>query len=117
LPDFGSHNADDGYFIIRYGSGSAGKYGLRWSAGPGAVFSGAAQALPVFDIKKYKSLADAVSAIGRADAILLISDRQDIALPIAVPTNIEIRFAHGGQLVIAKNATVTMNTPMDAGLK
>ena len=87
------------------------------TAGPQDVLLSQASALPVHDAHSYPSLAAAVTSIGAFGAVLLVSNQLAIPSNISIPSTIQLKFSRGGQLLIAKNAIVSINGPVDAGLE
>jgi hypothetical protein len=87
------------------------------TAGSQDVLLSQASALPVHDAHSYPSLAAAVTSIGASSAVLVVSNQLAIPSNISIPSTIQLKFSRGGQLLIAKNAIVSINGPVDAGLE
>ena len=87
------------------------------TAGSQDVLLSQASALPVHDAHSYPSLAAAVTSIGASSAVLVVSNQLAISSNISIPSTIQLKFSRGGQLLIAKNAIVSINGPVDAGLE
>lgn len=75
-----------------------------------------ASAMPWVDARAYANLAAAVSAVGSASRVILISTPQVVAASLTVPSNVTLKFQQGGTLNISTGVTVTINGNVDAGL-
>ena len=91
--------------------------GANSAAGPLDVLLSQASTLPVHDANSYASLAAAVTSIGPSNAVFVTSKQLAISSNLSIPSNIKLKFNRGGQLMIAKNAIVSINGPVDAGLE
>ena len=71
---------------------------------------------PWVDVRAYDSFSDAISDINESEKTLLISGSEWVADNETVPSNITLRFLHGGKLNINLGRTVTVNGQIEAGL-
>ena len=71
--------------------------------------------LPVYDATEYKSLKNAIFAIGTNDAVLDISHEQTITTNMKVPANIHLRFQPGGLLNVQTGTNITIIGTVESG--
>jgi len=70
----------------------------------------------IVDIREYKYLSDAVTAIGSNQVTLVISEPFEVNESVTIPSNITLKFTQGGRFDIGSGYTVTINGYIEAGL-
>jgi hypothetical protein len=68
-----------------------------------------------YNLSSYSTLSNALSAIGSSESTLRIDRSETISNDISIPANINLNFSRGCVFTIGANATLTINSSIEAG--